>query len=65
MSDGKRIEVRQIRSPIGYEKSQARTLKALGLGRIGRSRELPDTPQVRGMVAKVVHLVEVRDGAEA
>ncbi len=53
------LRVRQIKSGIGFEKSQKATLEALGLGRIGRVREHPDNPQVRGMVAKVRHLVVI------
>ena len=48
------IEVTQIRSGIGAKPKQRGTLRALGLGRIGRSNTLPDTPSVRGMLAKVV-----------
>lgn len=53
------LHVRQVRSSIGYDRSQLATLKAMGLGRIGKTRELPDNPQVRGMIAKVSHLVAV------
>jgi large subunit ribosomal protein L30 len=61
---GKTLKVRQIRSGIGYAKNQKATLKALGLGRIGRTRTLPDNPQVRGMVNKIPHLVVIEtDGA--
>ena len=55
------IRVRQTKSPIGFEKSQRATLEALGLARIGRVRELPDNPAVRGMITKVSHLVEVEE----
>ena len=51
------IEVTQVRSAIGTKPKQRGTLRALGLGRIGRSNTLPDTPSVRGMLAKVPHLV--------
>ena len=47
------------KSTIGYNKEQAATVKALGLRRIGESRELPDTPAIQGMVRKVSHLLEV------
>lgn len=53
------ITVRQIGSPIGRKKDQRATLVGLGLNKIGRSRELRDTPEVRGMVRKVQHLVVV------
>jgi large subunit ribosomal protein L30 len=55
----KRITVRQIKSGIGFEEGQKRTLRALGLGKIGRQRELMDNEQVRGMIRRVTHLVEV------
>jgi large subunit ribosomal protein L30 len=54
-----RIEVFQVRSAIGSKPKHRATLKALGLGRIGRSNVLPDRPEIRGMIAKVPHLVEV------
>ena len=53
------VKVRQIRSGIGFDKTQKATLRALGLERIGRVRELPDNPAVRGMVAKIPHLVVI------
>ena len=51
--------VTQTGSPIGREASQRATLIGLGLNKMHRTRELPDTPAVRGMVAKVHHLVRV------
>ena len=51
------IKVVQIRSAIGREGSQRKTLIGLGLSKIGRVRELEDTPAVRGMINKVKHLV--------
>ena len=51
------IKVVQIRSAIGREGSQRKTLIGLGLNKIGRVRELEDTPSVRGMINKVRHLV--------
>ena len=51
------IKVVQIRSAIGRERSQRKTLIGLGLNKIGRVRELEDTPAVRGMINKVKHLV--------
>jgi large subunit ribosomal protein L30 len=53
------LRVRQVRSGTGFEKSQKATLRALGLCRIGRERVHPDNAQIRGMIAKVSHLVEV------
>ena len=51
------LKVVQIRSAIGREGSQRKTLIGLGLNKIGRVRELEDTPAVRGMINKVKHLV--------
>jgi large subunit ribosomal protein L30 len=53
------LTVRQIRSGIGFNVDQKRTLRALGLGKIGRVRVHPDNPQIRGMVQAVRHLVVV------
>ena len=53
------IKVVQIRSAIGREGSQRKTLIGLGLNKIGRVRELEDTPAVRGMINKVKHLVRL------
>jgi len=54
-----RIRVKQIRSGIGFPEPQKKILRALGLEKLGRVRSLPDTPSVRGMVAKIPHLVEI------
>ncbi len=56
---GREIKVRQVRSGICCNATQKATLRALGLEKIGRVRTLPDNPQVRGMVAKIPHLVEI------
>jgi large subunit ribosomal protein L30 len=58
MAEGQ-IHVKQVRSAIGAKPKHRGTLRALGLGRIGRTATLPDRPEIRGMVARVVHLVEV------
>ncbi len=58
------LQVRQVRSQIGSKPKHRGTLKALGLGRIGKSRVLPDRPEIRGMIARVSHLVEVSEGEE-
>ena len=55
----KMIKVEQTGSPIRRHHSQRETLIGLGLNRIGRVAELPDTAQTRGMIAKVKHLVRV------
>ena len=54
-----KIKVRQTASPIRRKKDQRATLVGLGLNRIGRTATLPDTPAIRGMIAKVAHMVEV------
>jgi len=54
-----KITVVQTGSPIRRTKDQRATLKGLGLNRLGRKSELEDTPSVRGMIAKVAHMVEV------
>lgn len=59
MSEKKTLVVRQTGSPIRRPQDQAATLKGLGLGKIGRERELEDTPSVRGMIRKVAHMVEI------
>jgi len=56
------ITVRQTASPIRRKQDQRATLVGLGLNRIGRTKTLEDTPSVRGMIAKVHHLVEVVEG---
>ncbi len=58
------LKVTQIRSSIGTKPKQRGTLRALGLGRIGKSHVLPDRPEIRGMLAKVPHLVEVQEVAD-
>ena len=54
-----KITVRQTGSPIRRKKDQRATLVGLGLNRVGRTSTLDDTPAVRGMIAKVHHMVEV------
>ena len=53
------IVVKQIGSPIRRPKDQLATLKGLGLNKMNRTRELEDTPSVRGMVNKISHLVTI------
>ncbi|RLT41836.1 MAG: 50S ribosomal protein L30 [Chloroflexi bacterium] len=57
----KKLRVTLVKSPIGYEKSQKATVRALGLYRMSQSVEKDDSPAVRGMIAKVVHLLEVNE----
>jgi len=59
MAEKKTITVQQIGSPIRREKSQRATLIGLGLNKMNKQRELVDTPEVRGMINKVPHLVRV------
>ena len=53
------VRVTQTGSPIGRKGDQRATLIGLGLNKIGRTRELEDTPSIRGMINKVAHLVRV------
>jgi large subunit ribosomal protein L30 len=55
------LKVTQVRSAIGAKPKQRGTLRALGLGRIGKSNTLPDRPEIRGMLARVPHLVAVEE----
>ncbi|MBD5391772.1 50S ribosomal protein L30 [bacterium] len=54
-----KIIVKQVKSIIGRPEAQRKVIAALGLGRIGKTKELADTPAIRGMIAKVNHLVEI------
>lgn len=55
------LRVTQVRSAIGTKPKHRGTLRALGLGRIGKQNELPDRPEIRGMLARVPHLVSVEE----
>ena len=57
--EGKRVKITLVRSTIGFNKTQAKTVEGMGLRRIGHSVELPDNDATRGMILKVRHLVEV------
>ena len=57
----KRVKVTLVRSPIGFNRTQAETVTGMGLRRINHSVELVDTPATRGMIHKVRHLVTVQD----
>lgn len=59
MSKKKVLRVTQVKSPIGRPKDQRQTLVGLGLNKLHRTRELEDTPSVRGMIEKVKHLVRL------
>ncbi len=58
---GKRVRVTQTGSGAGRKPGQQETLRGLGLGKLRRSRELEDTPSVRGMIRKVAHLLKVEE----
>ena len=57
----KYVRITLVRSPIGYPLRQKRTVRALGLRRMHQTVEQEDTPVLRGMIAKVAHLVEVEE----
>ncbi len=59
MAQTRTIKVTQIGSPIGRRHDQRETLVGLGLNKLHRTRELQDTPSIRGMIDKVAHLVRV------
>ncbi|MBL4747479.1 MAG: 50S ribosomal protein L30 [Magnetovibrio sp.] len=61
MAAQKTVTVTQTGSPIGRPKDQRETLKGLGLNKMNRTRQLEDTPSVRGMINKVSHLVRVEE----
>ena len=56
-----KLKVTQVRSQIGQSQRHRGTLRALGLGRIGRSAEHEESPQLAGMLRKVRHLVEIEE----
>ena len=60
-ASGKTVTVEQIGSPLRRDPRQRKTLIGLGLNKMNRRRTLEDTPAVRGMIAKVAHLVRVVD----
>ena len=59
--DGKRLKVTLVKSTIGFNRTQAETVTGLGLRRLNHTVELPDTPETRGMVHKVRHLVTISE----
>lgn len=61
MAKKKTIKITLTRSPIGYSKRQKGTVRALGLRRMNHTVEHEDSPVIRGMIAKVSHLVKVED----
>ena len=61
MSKNSKLIVKQVRSAIGRQGYQRKTLIGLGLNKINKQRELDDTPSIRGMIEKVKHLVEIKE----
>ena len=57
----KKLKITLLRSPIGFNRTQRKTVEGMGLRRIRHSVELPDTPATRGMILKVRHLIEVTE----
>ena len=61
MNPGAEVRVTLVRSSIGTKPKQRGTIRALGLGKIGSTNVLPDRPEIRGMLARVPHLVRVEE----
>jgi large subunit ribosomal protein L30 len=61
MAEKKKLKITLVKSPTGFNEKQARVVESIGLRRIRHSVELTDTPEVRGMIHKVRHLVEVTE----
>lgn len=61
MTEKARVRVRWVKSEIGYDRRQRATLRGLGLRRLNQTVEVEDTPAVRGMIRKVIHLVTVEE----
>lgn len=61
----KKLRIKWVKSFVGYSQDQRDTIRALGLRKLNQVVEKPDTPQIRGMVKKVHHLVEVEEGIES
>ena len=61
MSKNSKLIVKQVKSAIGRQGYQRKTLIGLGLNRINKQRELDDTPSIRGMIEKVKHLLEIKE----
>jgi len=61
MEKRKVLRITLVRSPIGYSRDQKATVRALGLRRLHQTVEKADTPTIRGMVAKVQHMLKVEE----
>jgi large subunit ribosomal protein L30 len=59
MAEGKTLKIKLVKSTIGFDRKQATVVQSMGLRRIGHTVELKDTPETRGMIHKVRHLVVV------
>ncbi len=57
----KMLRITLVKSPIGYAETQKRTVASLGLTRLNTSKDHKDTPQIRGMINKIKHLVKVEE----
>ena len=62
--EGATLTVRQVRSAIGNKPKNRATLRALGLRKIGDTNTLPDRPEIRGMIARIPHLIEVSENTK-
>ena len=60
-TEGKTVKITLVRSPIGFPIPQKATVRALGLHHINQTVEQKDTPAVRGMITKVIHLIRVEE----
>lgn len=64
MADAKKVRITLVKSPIGYNQSQRATVQALGLNKIKVSRVVILTPQMQGMINKVIHMLQVEEVTE-
>lgn len=60
-TSGKVLQVTLVRSPIGYTKDQKATVRALGLRRMNQTIEHKDSPAIRGMLNKIIHLIKIEE----
>jgi large subunit ribosomal protein L30 len=61
VAQGNKLKITLVKSPIGFAKNQKMVVQSMGLRRIGHSVDLADTPETRGMILKVRHLVTVQE----
>ncbi len=64
MSEKRRLKITLVKSTIGFDRKQAKVVESIGLRRLGHTVELADTPETRGMIHKVRHLVTVAEDAQ-